>query len=150
MAGFMDWIKSTSQGLKESVARFKNDSFAEAVTAACAMVAAADGNISSEEKQKMAGFIGRSDELKVFDMNDLIKRFQKYVDGFQFDHTIGKAEALKAVGKLKSNAEAGKLLIRVACAIGSADGNFDDKEKAVVKEMVQELGLSLADFAGLQ
>lgn len=149
MAGFMDWVKSTTQGLKDSVARFKNDNFAEAIVAACAIVAAADGNIGSEEKQKMAGFIGRSDDLKVFDMNDLINRFKRYTDGFEFDYTIGKAEALKAIGKLKSNQEAGKLLVRVCCAVGAADGNFDDKEKAMVREIVRELGLKVEDFPGL-
>jgi tellurite resistance protein TerB len=34
----------------------------------------------------------------------------------------------------------------VVCAIGSSDGNFDNKEKAVARLICLELGLNPADF----
>lgn len=94
----------------------------------------------------MAGFIRRSEELKVFDMSAVVKRFNEFAEGFEFDHIIGKGEALKAIAKIKKNEEAGRLLIRVCCAIGAADGDFDDDEKAVVREICTELSLNPGDF----
>ncbi|WJQ81563.1 tellurite resistance TerB family protein [Brevibacillus brevis] len=118
----------------------------DAVVAGCALVAAADGHIESSEKQKMASYINRSEELKVFDMNDVISRFNHFVSGFEFDHGVGKMEALKAIGKLKNNPEAARILIGVCCAIGAADGDFDEKEKIIVREICQTVNLNPADF----
>ncbi len=79
-------------------------------------------------------------------MQEVIKSFNKFADNFEFDHTIGKGEALKAVGKLKSNEEGARLLVRVCCAIGLADGDFDDSEKAMIKDICVELGLNPSEF----
>jgi tellurite resistance protein TerB len=141
-----DWLNQQQTSLKDSVTRFKNKDFMDAVVAGCAMVAAADGSISSYEKQKMAGFINRTDELKVFEMKTVIERFNHFVEGFEFDNIIGKGEALKAIIKVKGNEEAARLLVRVCCAIGMADGAFDDNEKKIVSEICQELNLNANDF----
>jgi tellurite resistance protein TerB len=140
------WTKSQASSLTDGVKRFKNKSFMEATVAGCAIVAFADGEIKPEEKTKMAGFIERNDALKVFDMSDVITAFEKYVKGFEFDATIGKGEALKSIGKIKKSSEEAKLLVRVCCAIGTADGDFDEDEKRVVREICQELGLNPAEF----
>jgi tellurite resistance protein TerB len=110
------------------------------------LVAAADGTISSDEKQKMAGYMRNSDELKHFAMTDVIAYFEKTVANFDFDPAIGKAEALKIIGRLRGNEEQARVMVRVACAIGAADGTFDEDERAVVREICVELGLKPADF----
>lgn len=146
----LNWLKDKSNEartrLTAEVSKFKNRTFMEATVAACAMVAAADGTISSEEKQKMAGFIQTSDELKVFEMPAVIAFFEKVTGNFDFDADIGKAEALKVIGRLRGNAEQARVMVRVACAIGASDGDFDDDEKAVVRDICKELGLNPADF----
>jgi tellurite resistance protein TerB len=144
------WLKENAaiarDKLTSEVSKFENRKFMDAVTAACALVASADGEISSAEKTKMAGFISNSPELKVFNMADVIKSFNGHCEKFEFDYQIGQAEALKTIGKIKNDAGAGRLLVRVACAIGASDGNFDDKEKAACRQICLELGLSPADF----
>lgn len=143
---FTNWLKNTQASLRDQVKKFQNRDFMDAVVAGCALVAAADGHIESSEKQKMASYINRSEELKVFDMNDVINHFNHFVSGFEFDHGVGKMEALKAIGKLKNNPEAARILIGVCCAIGAADGDFDEKEKIIVREICQTVNLNPADF----
>ncbi len=145
-ANVKDWLNQQKTSMSDTMTRFKNKEFMDAVVAGCALVAAADGSISAEEKQKMAGFIQRTDELKVFDMQDVIKQFNKFTDNFEFDHMIGKGEALKAIGKIKKNEEGARLLVRVCCAIGLADGDFDASEKAMVQDICTELGLNASEF----
>ncbi len=145
-ANVKDWLNQQKTNLSDAVTRFKNKDFMDAVVAGCALVAAADGGISTEEKQKMAGFIQRTDELKVFDMAEVIKQFNKFADNFAFDHLIGKGEALRTISKIKKNVEAARLLVRVCCAIGTADGDFDETEKTMVREICTELGLAAAEF----
>ncbi|MCP4699113.1 MAG: tellurite resistance TerB family protein [Gammaproteobacteria bacterium] len=145
-ASVKEWLNKQTSNAKDSVTRFKNKEFMDACVAGCALVAAADGNIDATEKQTMAEYINRSEELKVFDMHAVIKRFNHYADNFAFNQMIGKGEALKAIAKIKKNAEAGRLLVRVCCAIGMADGDFDQNEKSMVRDICTELGLPPNDF----
>jgi tellurite resistance protein TerB len=142
----LEWLKEQKDKLQSEVQKFKNKSFAEGVIAGCALVAAADGSIDSSEKQKMIGFIENSDELKAFDTGEIIEIFNKFVSKFEFDQMIGQAEALKAVGKSRENASQARLLVRVCCAIGAADGDFDNDERATVRTICQELGLDPSEF----
>lgn len=146
----LDWLKTnaaaTRDKLTTEVGKFRNRDFMDALVAGCSLVAAADGNISSSEKQRMTGFIQNSSELKVFDLKDVIKTFNGYCEKFEFDAEIGKAEALKSIGKLRTKPDAARLLVRVCCAIGSADGDFDETERAMCRTICNELGLNSADF----
>lgn len=146
----LDWLKQNAEQARSKLtaeaSKFKNRAFMEAVVNGCALVAAADGAIDSSEKQKMAGFIERADELKHFEMRQVIEVFQKAANDFEFDHGIGKASALKMIGKIKGNEEQSRLLVRVVCAIGAADGDFDADEKAMVAEIARELGLDPSEF----
>ncbi len=147
---FFDTLKQKAgearNKLATEVGKFKNREFMEACVAGCGLVAAADGNIDSSEKQKMMKFIQQSEELKVFDAKDVIAVFNKVTESFEFDNEIGKAEALKIIGKLRSKPDAARLMVRVCCAIGSADGDFDDKEKQVIREMCRDLDIPAEDF----
>lgn len=141
-----DWLNQQKTSAQESISRFKNKEFLEAVVAGCALVAAANGKIDESEKETMAGFIQRNEALKVFDMAQVIASFNKFTGNFEFNAMVGKAEALRAVHKIKANDEAARLLIRVCCAIGMVDGDFDQSEKRVIKEICLELGLSPSEF----
>lgn len=146
----LDWLKNNVAAARESlsteITKFKNREFMDAVVAGCALVAAADGSIDAAEKQKMVGFIQNSAELKVFDLKEVIQSFQDISGKFEFDGEIGRAEALRIVGKLRGKDDAARLLVRVCCAIGSSDGDFDAKEQAVCRTICTELGLNPADF----
>ncbi|MBF0227167.1 MAG: tellurite resistance TerB family protein [Desulfobacterales bacterium] len=143
---FLDWVKQKKDEISTEIKRFKNADFMEAISAGCAMVAVADGFVSPEEKQKMAGFIKRNDALKIFDMNKVIESFNKYADNFEFDFNIGKGEALKVISKIKKDQGAARLLIQVCIAIGSSDGKFDPSEQKIVKEICHALGLEPKEF----
>jgi tellurite resistance protein TerB len=144
--GISDWLKEQKDKTQAGIKQFANKDFMEAVAAGCALIASADGNISSEEKQKMVGYININDSLKVFKLNDVLTRFNHYVDMFGFDYNVGKTEAFKAITKMKNKPEAAKALIAVCCSIGAADGNFDKDEIVLVKEMCSVLGINPADF----
>ena len=83
-------------------------------------------------------------EAKSF--GDVIKAFNSVCEKFEFDQQIGRAEALKSIGQLRKKEDAARLLVRVCCAIGSADGNFDESERAACRTICNELGLNPGDF----
>jgi len=143
---FLSQLKSKANELKTEALKFKNKDFLNAAMAGSALVAMADGSISSEEKQKMVKFIESHDALSIFTTSDVIKAFQDFVGQLEFDKDIGEAKAYEALGKMKSNAQAGRLLVRMIIGIASSDGNFDISEKKVASRIAKELGIDPAEF----
>jgi tellurite resistance protein TerB len=143
---FLSQLKNKANELKTEALKFKNKDFLNAAMAGSALIAMADGSISAEEKQKMIRFIESNDALSVFTTSDVIKAFQDFVSQLEFDQDIGEAKAYQALGKMKSNSDAARLLMRMIIAIASSDGNFDSSEKRVAVKIASELGLSAAEF----
>ncbi|MEN9756039.1 MAG: hypothetical protein RL755_226 [Pseudomonadota bacterium] len=143
---FLSDLKSKASELKTQALKFKNKDFLDAAMAGSALIAMADGHISSEEKQKMIKFIENHDALSIFTTSDVIKAFQDFVGQIEFDKDIGEAKAYLAIGKMKNNEEAGRLLVRMIIAIASSDGNFDSHEQAVAGKIAKELTLNPSEF----
>jgi tellurite resistance protein TerB len=143
---FLSRLKSKASELKTEVLKYKNKDFLNAAMAGSALISMADGSVSAEEKQKMIKFIESNDALSVFTTSDVIKAFQDFVGQLEFDKDIGEAKAYQALHKMKSNAEASRLLVRMIIAIASSDGDFDAKERVIASKITKELGLSPSEF----
>ncbi|GGN98920.1 tellurite resistance TerB family protein [Saccharibacillus kuerlensis] len=146
MSSFQSWLNKTKTGLQDQVGRFKNKDLLDAIVAGCALVSVADGTIDSAERQKMEVYIGRSEQLKVFNLSEAIDRFNHFAGSMEFDVMVGKQEALQAIAKFKSKPEVGRIVVGVCCAIGAADGDFDEQEKAAVRDICNVLNLKSEDF----
>ncbi len=143
---FLSQLKTKANELKTEALKFKNKDFLNAAMAGSALIAMADGSISSEEKQKMIKFIENNDALSIFTISDVIKAFQEFVGQLEFDKDIGEAKAYQAIGKMKSNSEASRLLVRMIIAIAASDGNFDVQERNIAGKIAKELGLQPSEF----
>ncbi|MEI6269467.1 MAG: tellurite resistance TerB family protein [Methylococcaceae bacterium] len=143
---FLSQLKSKANELKTEALKYKNKDFLNAAMAGSALIAMADGSISSEEKQKMIKFIESNDALSIFTTSDVIKAFQDFVGQLEFDKDIGEAKAYQAIGKMKSNTEASRLLVRMIIAIASSDGLFDNDEKKIAIKIAKELGINPSEF----
>jgi tellurium resistance protein TerD len=126
--------------------KYKSQDVLEAVVSACALVGMADGRLDPAERQKMMEFVNQSEELRVFDTNKVIQQFNLYVQRIERDPMIGRAEAFKALGRVRSKPEIARLVARYCIAIGYADGHFDHNEQRVVADICNELGLNPNEF----
>jgi tellurite resistance protein TerB len=143
---FFNNIKDKMSELKTEALKFKNKEFLNAAMAGAALIALAEGEISASEKQKMVKFIESHDALSIFSTTDVINAFQDFVTQIEFDKDIGDAKAYAALGKLKSNNEASRLVLRMIISIAAADGDFDADEKVMAIKIARELNLNPADF----
>lgn len=141
-----DAINSGREELTSQVGRFKNRKFMEGTVAVCAYISMASSGASSEEKQKMIAFIQQSPELKVFDTKEIITFFNSVADSFAFDSDIGKGEAMKFIMRLKDQPEAAQLALRVGIAVAKSDGDFDNAEKEVAREICSAFGFTPSDY----
>ncbi len=145
-ASFISSVKQKSNELKDEVLKFKNKKFLNAATAGTALIALADGDVSSEEKKKMLKIIESNDALSVFKTADVIKSFNEFLGNFEFDQDVGESKAFEALNLLKGDDVACRTVMRLILSIAAADGVFDDNEKAVAVKVACELGLNAADF----
>ncbi|MFD0050451.1 TerD family protein [Actinomycetes bacterium NPDC127524] len=143
---YVEWANQQKRKAQEVFKRFKSQDVMDAVVAACALVAMADGRLDPSERQKMTEFVNQSDELRVFDTNKVIQAFNLFVQRMERDQIVGRAEAFKALGRVRSKPEIARLVARYCIAIGYADGHFDPNEQRVVAEICRELGLNPSEF----
>lgn len=145
-SSFLSSIKQKSNELKEEVLKFKNKKFLNAATAGTALIARADGDVSSEEKKKMLKIIESNNALSVFKTSDVIASFNEFLGNFDFDEDVGESKAFEALNLLKGDDVACRTVMRLILSIAAADGVFDDSEKAVARKISLELGLDPAGF----
>ena len=143
---FSDWAVQQKRNAKDLFMRFKSQDVLDAVVASCALVALADGQLDPSERQKMTEFVTQSEELRVFDTNKVLSQFNIFVQKIERDHILGRAEAFKALSRIRTKPEIARLVARYCVAIGYADGHFDPQEQHTVREICQELGLNPAEF----
>jgi stress response protein SCP2/tellurite resistance protein len=143
---YAEWANNGKKKAQELFNRYKSQDVLDAVVAACALVAMADGYLDASERQKMIEFVHQSDELRVFDTNKVIQKFNMFVSKIENDRMMGRAEAFRALAKIRTKPEIARLVARYCIAIGYADGNFDNNEKQMVSDICRELGLNPMEF----
>lgn len=148
--GFLSKLKESAMELQSQlvtqVKQYKNQNFADATMAVCALVAAADGTIDATERKKTAGFISSNDTLAVFDVSQLQQTFNTYCDKLIKDFDFGKIDLLQVVSKLKKTPPQARAAVQVAMIIAGADGNFDNNEKSIIKEICHSLDIDPKEF----
>lgn len=143
---YAEWANQQKNKAMELFQKYKSQDVLEAVVAACALVGTADGRLDQTERQKMIEFVNQSEELRVFDTNKVIQQFNVYVQKMERDPIIGRAEAFKALGRVRTKPEIARLVARYCIAIGYADGHFDQNEQKAVADICYELGLNPNEF----
>lgn len=139
-------LGSAKDELSTQVGRFKNKSFMQGAISVCAYIAFASDGVNAEERQKIADFVRNSDLLKVFRPEEIVEFLNKRLASFEFDMEIGKGEALSYILALKNDPAAAQLALRVGVSVAKSDGDFDEKEKAAVRELCRALALDESGF----
>ncbi|MDQ0199740.1 TerD family protein [Neobacillus ginsengisoli] len=143
---YAEWASNQKRRAQELFQRYKGQDTLDAVVAGCALVSMADGYLDAAERQKMLEFVNHSEELRVFDSQKVIQKFNLFVSRIEHDSIMGRAEAFRALGKMRTKPEIARLIARYCVAIGYADGNFDPGEKQMVSDICRELGLNPTEF----
>lgn len=138
---YAEWANNQKRKAQELFHRYKSQDVLDAVVAACALVSMGDGYLDHSERQKMIDFVNQSEELRVFDPQKVIQKFNFYISRIEHDPMMGRTEAFRALGKIRSKPEMARLIARYCIAIGYADGHFDNSEKQIVADICRELGL---------
>lgn len=119
----------------------------DAVVAACAMVAQADGWVTPDERTRMLDRMRNSPTIAFFGADDVLLMFEALNLRFERDLDEGEATAEIAIARLRGQPGPSRLLIETACSVAQADGGFDAEERDVIMRLCKILGLDPASFA---
>ncbi|MFD7918096.1 tellurite resistance TerB family protein [Streptomyces sp. NPDC059740] len=144
-----DRFKESAQTMQTQLSAAKNDlrsgAFRDASMAVCALVAAADGTVDPTERHRVSQLIAANEVLRNFPAKDLHQLFEENLDRLAADYDLAKVSLLQVVGKVRKPGEA-RAVVQIGVVIGGADGHFDQKERAVVREVCFALHISPAEF----
>lgn len=150
--GLGDIFKSASDAVLKTLddghtlfKKFKNQKFMDANMAACAMTTAADGKIESSEVQQTLILIGRDEDLSCFDPPKMTASFQDYIKQLKEDEVMGKMNCLAAISAI-TDPKQRVLIVGKCVSIAKIDGDYDESEKTVVKEICGMYDLDPAPF----
>ena len=141
-AQFTDFLTSVRDRGAEAFNRIKDRTTFNRTVWACFLIGRADGNFDASEKQATAKLI--QSKLPQYTIDDILAAIDQAEKKLNFDVQMGTQELLDEIGKAKG--EAGEAIIRAACYIGAADGDFDDQEKAIVRQLCSRMELNPANY----
>jgi tellurite resistance protein len=111
-----------------------NEDELKAVVSAAVLVAAADGNISDQEKETAFKAIAAHESLKGFNQATIRKHFDSDVNLINADRQLAEEVLYDKVSVIRDKI-ARIRVIGIASQIANADGEFSPSEKKVVDKI---------------
>lgn len=116
----------------------------EAVCAASALVAAADGDVSDEELEATVKAVTANETLRVAfkpaEIEACIDKMLNRANGGR----VGRMNLMKELDDIPQ--EDGEMVLLSALDIAEADGNIDNDEIAVIEKIAGKFGLKAASY----
>lgn len=138
----MNLLARITDPLMAKAERVRNRPFLEATMAASALVACGEEGVSFAKRHTLDRVLVNVDALKVFDVHLAVDIFNDFIDEIRNNAEGGRARALAAVGAIAGDAEAADLVLRIACAIGRADGEAQPPAMPRINEISSALGVA--------
>jgi len=118
----------------------------DALVAACALVAHADGWVTPEERLRMLERMRGLAALAVFGVEHALEAFEALDQRFERDQDSARFDAEAAVRRLRGRDDAARVIVNSACAVAVADGGLDAEERDVLLRICALLGLDPIQF----
>jgi tellurite resistance protein TerB len=143
MSGLIDDFKHY---LAKRLLHHRNYPFLSATMAACALVDAADGEVTYLERVRVDQVMETLEELQVFDPHEGVDLFNKFIDEIRAEPSGGRQSALKTVlDETDKHPEKAELLIRVCMAVSEVDGKIPISDQTEIVRLCGELGVEPGD-----
>ncbi len=134
-------LKSLVDNYHAHMQRQRTRPFLEGVMAACALVATADGEVSFAQRVRVDQILETLDALKVYDPHEGIDIFNTYTDAILANPKAGHETAYQAMANVAQNADDGKLMVRICCAVSEANGEKSLVDQIEITSLCSRLGL---------
>lgn len=121
--------------------------FLEAVCAACALVAAADGELEDAEiAQTIKGIQSNPELAGAFPSREIEQTADQMLKRAQGGR-VGRNGLFKELEDIASDKDMSETVLLTALDVADSDGEMEPAEKAVLEKIAQTFGLNLASYA---
>jgi tellurite resistance protein TerB len=116
----------------------------EAICAACALVAAADGDVDDAELEATVKAVTANENLRVaFKPNEIEACIDKMLQRASGGR-VGRMNLMKELDDIPQ--DDGEMVLLSALDIAEADGNIDDDEMVVIEKIAGKFGLKASTY----
>jgi len=141
-----DSIKKFASGVlnegEKALSRAVNKETFKRVVCAGYLIASADDDFDSDEKDDLAKIVQKT--LPQFDLADILGVINECEDKISFSKTMGTMEILDSISG--ATGDDAKLIMRVCCFIGESNGKFEQCEKRVAHDIAMKLKVSPSEY----
>ncbi|HAT8542851.1 tellurite resistance TerB family protein [Vibrio vulnificus] len=134
-------FKKKAKAAQVTLHKVENRDLMEAIVAAAVLVANADGECSAKELDKLDNIISANDNLMHFG-SEIGRTIDKYAAMYEAGARLAKMKLMKEIRDVDSDEEQKEEAFIIAIEIADADGEIDEAELAVLREIGKALGLN--------
>lgn len=121
--------------------------FLEAVCAACALVAAADGDLEDAEiAQTIKGIASNPELAGAFPSREIEQTADAMLKRAQGGR-VGRNGLFKELEDIASDKDMSETVLLTALDVADSDGEMEPAEKVILEKIAQTFGLNLASYA---
>lgn len=135
------FFKKKTAAAKVTLHKVENRDLMEAIVAGAVLVAYADGDCSKEELTKLEDIIATNDNLKHFG-SEINATVEKYSLMMESGARLGRVKLMKEIADVAGDEEQKVEAFIIAIEIADADGNIDEDEMKVLRDIGKALGLN--------
>lgn len=132
--------------LFNSAKKVQNKNVMEAIVAGALLIAFADGSLERSELDKMSKLLQANDLLEAFRGREITKTITKYENVLDADFGVGKKKMLDEIADISDNDDHAQEVLLTMIAIAKADGEIEEPEVSVIKEVCRTLRLDPKEF----
>jgi tellurite resistance protein len=134
-------LREALDAIALEIERFRNRPFLEAVMAASALVATADGAVKLAELATLDEVLETVRALRVYDPHQAVDLYRQYAAELLDQPQPAREKALRAIARIADEPDAARILLKIALAIGMADDALGDAERAALASICDALRL---------
>lgn len=134
-------FKKKAAAAKVTLHKVENRDLMEAIVAGAVLVAYADGDCSGDELSKLSEIIEANDNLAHFG-SEIGITIDKYSKMYESGARLAKIKLMKELKDVAADETQKEEAFVIAIEIADADGEIDDDEIAILKEIGKAFGLN--------
>lgn len=138
MFGF---FKKKAAAVAVTASKVQNKDLMEAIVAGSILVAYADGNCSDDEMEALQLIIESNDNLKHFG-SEIGQTIDKYSAMYEGGKRLARIKLMKELTDISADEEQKIEAFVIAIEIADADGEIDEDEMKVLKQIGKAYGLN--------
>ena len=143
--GFLDKLVGKIDGFKAKILSSSDKDVLEAMCAAAALTAYADGECSEDEVTVTLNILSTNPSLEVFG-TEPVELFNKYCDLIESSKRTAKVQLMKEITDMKGDKENAVLVLIMAIEVADSDDNIDEDEMKLLNQIAKELDLKVSDY----